>query len=302
MRRSTRISGRSEGAFTLVEILVAMTVLSIIMAMLFSIFDHTTKAWQASEKSVDSYREARAALYMIKRDFGTLFARSNIPIVLNHAGTGTVGVSGELAPAGIADNVLFQSLQSMRAQDSGNMSDLCATGYYVAWSKNQAFTNQSSSINESFNLFRYFNDSRTNYTNLGLFFNQMAADPTHPDAALHLLFTNLQATGGFNTGNEVVARNVTSFRVKPYWMDEAGTLVTVAATGAATLTKTPAFFELELKVINYSTATQLRGLQTNWTLASADAPSRNLLQRSERVFCTRITLPKPTILPVGGTP
>ncbi|HEX8371373.1 MAG TPA: prepilin-type N-terminal cleavage/methylation domain-containing protein [Chthoniobacterales bacterium] len=59
-------------AFTLTELLVTMAILSSFILLLFAVVDGTTQTWNQSEQRVDSFREARAALFIITRDLQTM--------------------------------------------------------------------------------------------------------------------------------------------------------------------------------------------------------------------------------------
>jgi uncharacterized protein (TIGR02599 family) len=48
-------------AFTLVELLVSMTIFVILMALLFSVFDQSQKVWLSSRARISAFREARIA-------------------------------------------------------------------------------------------------------------------------------------------------------------------------------------------------------------------------------------------------
>jgi prepilin-type N-terminal cleavage/methylation domain-containing protein len=286
MRRNRR--SRAQG-FTLTEILVAMTILSVIVVMLFSIFDHATRAWQASEKNVDAFREARAALFMLKGDLGRLLASSKMPVIFNQVGTGIHFSGNALAPATDADNVFFQALEPQTQSGAGQ----CGIGYYVAYSINMANMAAGSNLaakqgKGSFNLFRCFRESGANVPSLFSFFQAIHSDESLIEANLNTLYPGANANP---TGDEVVARNVTRFRLRPYWRDTAGTLVSVSPNGnASILSDTPAFIEIELKVINYSTAAQLNDEKADWSSSTASEPARRLLERSEQTFVTRLNI------------
>jgi type II secretory pathway component PulJ len=55
-------------AFTLVEVMVSVTILTGLIFLLFAVVDGTTRVWNQSEQRVDAFREARAALFVIARD------------------------------------------------------------------------------------------------------------------------------------------------------------------------------------------------------------------------------------------
>ena len=61
-------SHRSEGSFTLVEILAAMAVLSVLFTILFSILQQTSRGWQAANRRVEASQAVRLAMDQISAD------------------------------------------------------------------------------------------------------------------------------------------------------------------------------------------------------------------------------------------
>ena len=55
-------------AFTLVELLVSMTVLSILLLVCASVLDHSRRTWSQARARVDQFREARIAFDIITRN------------------------------------------------------------------------------------------------------------------------------------------------------------------------------------------------------------------------------------------
>src|SRR2546423_5827049 len=69
-----RAHSHSLASFTLVELLVAIAVTVMIVALLSAVFTAAGKQWQASDQRIDSFRDARAALQIISRDL----SRANV--------------------------------------------------------------------------------------------------------------------------------------------------------------------------------------------------------------------------------
>lgn len=64
---SHRHHRRSLG-FTLVELLVATTLLTVVLAAVYTAFNTSVRAWRAGEASIESFQEARTALSLLSRE------------------------------------------------------------------------------------------------------------------------------------------------------------------------------------------------------------------------------------------
>jgi prepilin-type N-terminal cleavage/methylation domain-containing protein len=136
---------RAEGhdrAFTILEILVAMSVLALLLLLLLGVVDGASLVWKNKQSSADATREARAALHVMAADAKTLLRSPEATAVHLPGGTG-----GRLA---------ILTLQPKGAQRSGNRSDLCTVGYFVAYDGPSRFTPLEQS---SRNLYRYLRGS-----------------------------------------------------------------------------------------------------------------------------------------------
>ena len=67
-RGSPMNSGAGPGGFTLVELLVSMTILAFILATLTGAVSMVANTWQSSEERVEAFQSARGALEMITRE------------------------------------------------------------------------------------------------------------------------------------------------------------------------------------------------------------------------------------------
>lgn len=61
---------RSAGAFSLIELMVAMGVLSVLMLMMTVLLDQIQKSWRFSESRVSQFREARVAFDVMTKNIG----------------------------------------------------------------------------------------------------------------------------------------------------------------------------------------------------------------------------------------
>lgn len=66
----------SKAAFTLLEILVALAILSIMMAFLFGMIGSGTRLWETGNKRIEATQAARVGLNSIERDLRQAFAGS----------------------------------------------------------------------------------------------------------------------------------------------------------------------------------------------------------------------------------
>ena len=258
-------------AFTLLELLVSMSVLSILILMLFAFFNQATSAWQGCEKKIDTYREARAALYYLRRDLQNMQAGGAVAFYINPQ-SDTVSFSGNASPN--SDKIFFISSVSRDGQDAArSKSDLCSIGYYVAYTNP---TDAQSSIGTgAYNLHRYFKSSDETW----------ADNPATPVTGLLPVLTNTasflyQPATATRNGDEIIARNVVDFHIKPYRTD-------FTSTSSWPINEKPAFFDICLRACNYDTARKLQSAQ-DWTNTAmlATVKTQNI-----QIFRTRVGVP-----------
>jgi prepilin-type N-terminal cleavage/methylation domain-containing protein len=265
--------------FTLVEVLVATTILSLMLLFLFSIFDQSTKAWQAGERKVDAFREARAGLYMLRRDLRGALVEPETPMAFNQLES-PIPFSGVLAPSNVGSNLLFLTTLPLNAQGGGNVSELCAVGYYMAWMRSAVGADEAPSF--SFNLVRYFNPSGSPQSTGGTVAN-LISFITGGSGDINLLFPRVGSS--VQPENEVLARNVVRFEVVPYAVNGSGTLTAVPA---GVIDEIPQLIEITLDVINTATAAKLGDAPANWNPLSS--PRLTLLNENKQSFRTRVSL------------
>ena len=145
-------SGSRAHAFTLIELMVAAAITTLLLLGMTGIFDQSMKAWQLSSRRADAEREARAALAQIKRDLSCILVNSNLPIAYNQSRVSglfiNVANSGfqslvanhppKSGPQGQdwsnASVVLFFATTGGSSQ--GNSGDVSGVGYFVTWDTN----------------------------------------------------------------------------------------------------------------------------------------------------------------------
>ncbi|MFA7343882.1 MAG: hypothetical protein WC003_06230 [Terrimicrobiaceae bacterium] len=246
------------GAATLLELMVAMAVMAILLVLLLNMVDSGTKLWRVNENRVDSYREARAALGIMSRDLQNALAATNNQFLVNGGAFPILSPIGSaVANTNAGSAVFFLSALPLKAQESSNKGDVCQVGYFLAFDRTTASTNKS------LNLYRYFRSSDATFTNL----------------AANSLFQN-PVIGP--TGEELLARNITGFRVAAYSLTTNNTLADF------TTNNLPDLVEIQVKAINHDAAKKLGNDVSAWTDSASPA-----IAPVEQTFTTRVKLNRP---------
>lgn len=240
-------------AFTLLELLVAVVIFAVLIAVLFGMVDSVTKLWKASENRAESYREARAALNLIASDLKSALATTNTNYFATNAAA-SFGASSD-------DGALFfvAALPPGEQVEGSSLGDLCQVGYYLKYGTDPNSADKSS----TYNLYRYFKESNETFTNLV------------SDSAL------FQSS---STNQELLARNVPFFKVRYYATRADGSVVPWSRTTANPL---PSFVELELTAYNNDAVKRL-GDSNSWKNTNSQTYREN-----SRVFTLRVPIRQP---------
>jgi general secretion pathway protein J len=117
---------RSRG-FTLVELLVAIVILSLISVLIYSAFSSMKRSREGLERVEDRYREGRLAMARMTRELQSAFISLHAPIntALLVEKTSFVGTSG--TPA---DRLDFDSFSNRRVDRNSHISDQCELSYF----------------------------------------------------------------------------------------------------------------------------------------------------------------------------
>ena len=150
-------------AFTLIELMAATTVLSVVLLMMVGMQDQMSKAWSNANRRTDATREARAACLLMAQDLSTFAMRgktlsrlSMFPTNLTNAAVPfyySKNGSGGLTVPGAASNCAQFFGLIPQASRSNNPADIALVGYYIALATN---TNVNGFVTTSYNLFRYY--------------------------------------------------------------------------------------------------------------------------------------------------
>lgn len=187
--------------FTIVELLVAATITVVIVVLLGTMFGSMMKTSMRANQRIDAFRDARAALQMIKRDLSNLvraqpsayFAMSDIYTDPNTSST---------------KNRQLYALCALKNQPAGVAAhaagDLCAVGYYCRWETNR------------YALRRHFRDSTATFgafqaNGPGVYMAPI--NPANPAATLYAP----------STSDDLLATNVWNLQITAY--DNAGNIV-----------------------------------------------------------------------------
>lgn len=262
-----------KNAFALLELLVATTLMSILLVLLLNMVDGATQLWRANENRVDSCREARAALGIMSQDLQNTIAVSantNFFLLNSNAWPVLAGVG----PAMVANPdsggaLLFLAALSLSAQESGNRSDVCQVGYFIAFGKSSTVTNAP--VN-TMNLYRYLLGSDATFTRL-----TNSSQPVFPP--------DLTTT---HSNVDLLARNITGLKIAAYTVTNSSVL----AFAPSTNTPLPDLVEISVSAINRDASKKLPETAGAWTDTNSTLFT-NIIAPALQTFTTRIKLNRP---------
>ncbi len=97
--RNTRAKGTREGGFTLIELMMAMTIMLLVMSAIMTTFRSQTRSWVAGQEIANMQQNLRAGMYYLERSIRmagydpsfvkTFGFRSNLPMPHNDKGATT---------------------------------------------------------------------------------------------------------------------------------------------------------------------------------------------------------------------
>ena len=179
-RRRGFIPLRTMAAFTLIELMAATTVLSVILLMMVGMQDQMSKAWSNSNRRTDATREARAAARLMAADlagmgfrpstpnssydsFATVLTNQGLPYLYSSNGLDDGSFTIPNAQSGSA--YLFALCN--QASRGTNYTDIGLVGYYIASSRR---TNINGFVVTNYNLHRYYVPASNAVSNLTSWF------------------------------------------------------------------------------------------------------------------------------------
>ncbi len=120
------IQKSESSAFTLVEMMMATALTSVFGIMLLSVLLGVLTSWQSTESRIDAYREARASLKMLAREFSTYIPEA----------PGVTRADTLQIVTNSPSSVRFMTRLPAAVQPNGtpavSLSDVCGVDYFVA--------------------------------------------------------------------------------------------------------------------------------------------------------------------------
>lgn len=126
-RRRARASARSSRGMTLVELLVAMSILAFISIMIYSAIDGMRRSREGVERISDRYREGRMAMNRMVRELSSAYLSEHAPIDLSLRVVQTIFKGESNTPASRLD---FTSFAHRRLQTNARESDQMEVSYF----------------------------------------------------------------------------------------------------------------------------------------------------------------------------
>ena len=237
-------------AFSLLEILVAVSVLSILLVVLLNIVQGATSLWRTSENKIEAYREPRAALQVMSSDLKNILPTTNADFFrINLTNTPNLG---------------FLATLPLSSQNTNSFSDVCTVGYFLKYDDKSPVAGTSG--RQSYNLYRYFVESNETFTNL----------TTNSTTAL---------TRSFDTNHfEILARNILGFNAT-YFVTNSSGLGNWTQSASSPM---PHIVEIQIIAVNNERTMRFgaRNAQSDWTNFFS-APD---YLKNTKIFTTRINL------------
>ncbi len=112
----------SRRGFTLVELLIAMAITTVIMVVLLGIVNQSTDTYNRTQRAVNSLSQSRAFLQFFDREISTRLPQTPL---IHEAGTGNT--------PDLSDKFAFVRTISTEEQSNTTPGDLGTTAYYLAY-------------------------------------------------------------------------------------------------------------------------------------------------------------------------
>jgi GxxExxY protein len=250
---------KKSSAFSLLELLVAISVLCILLVILLNIVQGATNLWRTSENKVEAYREGRAALQIISSDLRHVLASTN-----------TNFFRRDISSYPNSTNVAFLATFPLSSQETNSLSDVCTVGYFLAYDNKSPVSGITG--RQSYNLYRYFVESNETFAKL--------SDSSGPADVLD-----------FDPSRppEILARNVVGFNATYFITNGPGSFTTWTQSAA---TPMPDIVEIQLTAVNNERTMRFgaRGASGEWDAFSGNTNSPDYLKNT-KTFTTRINIP-----------
>ncbi len=120
---------RRSSAFTLVEVLIAIAILSLMVVLLASLLSGVSRAWVSSEQQVETFQDGRAIADLISRDLSQAVISPQLQFIQNPGSLNTLLTNPPASPPTQVANTEGLFWQTASASDAlGNVSEV---GYYL---------------------------------------------------------------------------------------------------------------------------------------------------------------------------
>lgn len=126
-RRGNRVARRRERGMTLIEMLVAMSILAFIAMAIYGAVDGMRRSQQGVERTLDRYREGRIALQRITQDLSAAYLSAHVPIDPSLQVVSTAFVGERDSPAAVLH---FNSFANRRLSEGALESDQIEVSYF----------------------------------------------------------------------------------------------------------------------------------------------------------------------------
>ena len=234
-------------SFTLIELMAASTVMSLVLLVLLGIQDQMSRAWSNANKKTAATREARAALRLMAADLSAIYYKTNmstigyaynpmastVPFVMLADGSvATAGIRIPNAQPSGASKAIF-ALVRRPSVGTNAFDEIAAVGYYVG-------SNTTTDINgfrtTSYNLYRYYRPASNLVSNL-IAFNG----------------TNVSGLFAPSLNDEILARNACNLQLTFYGPTATvmNGLITVVPEGPTAATSTYSGNKLQIELTVY---------------------------------------------------
>lgn len=286
---------RRRGAFTLVEMMVALAVTGVLTVMMLQMFSDSSTIWKSEDDRLDTFREARAALQTMSRELSTTLP---MPDVKPATGTDefpvlalrgrTARSTADLAPA------YYTSLYALASTPNSGRSDLCALGYYLEWEPDitpNADTGEAPLANprSAYALRKQLTPSDTTFGLLAA--TLTAAAPVFGETAFAKLYAK---TTGANTGATTVDTIASYIWDLQFALPTDASTSTSASSGSAIFFghELPQWVEIRFKALGSNAARRIEGQIVGKDLWSrpGDSTYVRLIAPHEQQFVSRVKL------------
>jgi type II secretory pathway pseudopilin PulG len=249
------ILSKKSSAFSILELLVAVSVLSILLVVLLNIVQGATSLWRTSENKVEAYREARAALQVMSSDLRNTLASTNTNFFRTN-------ISSYPNPT----NLTFLTTLPLSSQDTTSKGDVCTVGYFLAYDNKSPIAGNNG--RQSYNLYRYFVESNETFAKL--------TDASGPTDILDF---------DADFPPEILARNIVSFNATYSVTNGSGGFESWTQNATYPM---PQVVEITITAVNNERTMRFgaRNAQSDWT----DFPTEPDYLKNTKTFTTRIKL------------